>query len=241
MDCELQTLLPGSNNTYVIPLIPANPGEQTVNVQLMRVSHDGGEPASNSLDFILWANCDKQVDFYQVTPSGEAGVTRHPQGAGEVSVVSFSLTGNNVTPYFRIKNPQFIISGSTPLTTVEIEPLISGFTCQMCSDTGRNNDCSVQENSRPVPSSRPEPGRLLVSPNPSVHSFQVQYTLSTDSPVSLLLLDLSGKPVRTIQSAEALPAGSYSTSVHITDLPPGLYTLMLQTAGGRQAVKVVKQ
>lgn len=77
-----------------------------------------------------------------------------------------------------------------------------------------------------------------VYPNPVTNTLTVQYQLDEDSPVSITVLDLTGRTVlcqpETLQSA-----GINHTLLDFTSLPAGIYMCQIRTKRGVETVKVV--
>lgn len=80
---------------------------------------------------------------------------------------------------------------------------------------------------------------LKVSPNPFSDGFSVDYSLETESPVTLALFDYTGRQVKTMQ-LPSLDAGNFSTSIYTNDLPAGIYQLSFQTNQVRRMTTLVK-
>ncbi len=67
-------------------------------------------------------------------------------------------------------------------------------------------------------------------PNPFATATQLEYTLKSRATVSLVLFDVMGRPVRTLD-AGVRDAGAYPVSVDATGLPAGLYYYELRANG----------
>lgn len=79
-----------------------------------------------------------------------------------------------------------------------------------------------------------------VYPNPVANTLTVQYQLDKESPVSITVLDLTGRTV--LSQPEALQsAGINHTSLDFTSLPIGMYLCQIRTAKGVETIKVVRQ
>ena len=77
-----------------------------------------------------------------------------------------------------------------------------------------------------------------VYPNPVANTLTVQYQLDEDSPVSITVLDLTGRTV--LCQPEALQsAGINHTLLDFTSLPAGIYMCQIRTKRGVETVKVV--
>ena len=96
----------------------------------------------------------------------------------------------------------------------------------------------------PVP---PAPGASLAAlhveayPNPLSGYATLRLLLPEEGAVSASLSDLQGRPLRQVLPAGYLPAGEHLFDLPAHDLPPGMYLLTVQTAQGRQSIKLVKR
>ena len=79
-----------------------------------------------------------------------------------------------------------------------------------------------------------------VYPNPVANTLTVQYRLDEDSPVSITVLDLTGRTV-LCQSEALQSAGINHSTLDFTPLPAGIYMCQIRTAKGVETVKVVRQ
>ncbi len=70
---------------------------------------------------------------------------------------------------------------------------------------------------------------VSVTPNPSTEAVSVEYEVVEEAPVSIVLYNLLGQPVRTILSGSQ-KAGEYTVEATTSDLPTGMYYLHF-TAG----------
>lgn len=79
-----------------------------------------------------------------------------------------------------------------------------------------------------------------VYPNPVENIATVQYRLDEDAPVSITVLDLTGRTV--LFQPEALQsAGINHATIDLTALPAGIYMCQIRTKKGVETVKVVRQ
>lgn len=79
---------------------------------------------------------------------------------------------------------------------------------------------------------------VSVSPNPSNGELLLSYELETILPVKIDLFDMSGKRMKTLAQQPKQYPGKYNVSYDITDLPNGIYTVMI-SAGDRKASKKI--
>ncbi len=66
-----------------------------------------------------------------------------------------------------------------------------------------------------------------VFPNPVSTKAVVTYTLDKDAAISIDLLDITGKKVKTLENGRSLLKGSYQTELNREGLPPGIYVLRI--------------
>lgn len=78
---------------------------------------------------------------------------------------------------------------------------------------------------------------LSLFPNPTHDISWLNFALNTPGQVSVVLYDLTGKPMRTVFEGE-MQTGNYLMEVDVRELPQGIYLLKIQTPQGRQAVKI---
>lgn len=82
---------------------------------------------------------------------------------------------------------------------------------------------------------------MLMHPNPVSDFTMLDYTIEEEGSLSLRLLDLHGREVRTIFSNEERPAGEHRETLDLSDLSAGSYVLVLSSAVGGVSVKVLKE
>ncbi len=70
---------------------------------------------------------------------------------------------------------------------------------------------------------------LSATPNPFSNRTRISYALPKDGNVSLVLADITGRPVRTLVNGHK-PAGRYSLTLNLGELPAGVYFCTLKTA-----------
>ena len=82
---------------------------------------------------------------------------------------------------------------------------------------------------------------ISVSPNPASNVFNIMYELPTDQTATIELFNMTGQKIADIIANEAQSKGHYMTPYNSSDLPSGLYLVVLNTEQGRQVQKIVKQ
>jgi hypothetical protein len=81
---------------------------------------------------------------------------------------------------------------------------------------------------------------VVVYPNPAEDNATVTYTLTTESNVSIVVRDLSGKVVFTTESG-LVGAGTYNTTIDMTAFAQGMYTVTLTANGAQTTQKLIKK
>lgn len=78
-------------------------------------------------------------------------------------------------------------------------------------------------------------------PNPA-HAFTtLQFNIPTNADARIQIYDISGKVVQQVLTAPTLVAGIHQIDVNLADIPPGVYTCTLISAGGTSSVHLVVQ
>ena len=79
---------------------------------------------------------------------------------------------------------------------------------------------------------------LRVYPNPTAETLTVDFTLTASGPVSLVLTNLTGQPLRQT-SETGLASGNHSKVINVHGLSAGRYTITVQTTAGSESRVVV--
>ncbi len=82
-------------------------------------------------------------------------------------------------------------------------------------------------------------GALNISPNPLESTAQIQYILHQSTPVTLTILDLSGRKMITPVN-EVQQQGKQGVIFNTVRLKPGIYFCVLKTSEGLQTKKIIK-
>jgi hypothetical protein len=83
------------------------------------------------------------------------------------------------------------------------------------------------------------PVRLF--PNPTDANATLAYDLVEQTTLSIALLDLNGRLLRTLQTKTTQQAGAHQANIEVSDLAAGVYLLQIQTDKGVQTHKLVRQ
>lgn len=81
---------------------------------------------------------------------------------------------------------------------------------------------------------------VVVYPNPANDNATVTYTLTSESNVSIVVRDLSGKVVYTTESG-LIGAGTYNTNIDLNAFAQGMYTVTLTANGAQTTQKLIKK
>lgn len=79
---------------------------------------------------------------------------------------------------------------------------------------------------------------LNLFPNPATDNVQVNYTLSSESMVTINLYDVTGKLVATVSKGEQ-PQGRHFAHINTSDLAKGFYTVNVVTSFGASTSKLI--
>ena len=82
--------------------------------------------------------------------------------------------------------------------------------------------------------------KIIVYPNPIVSDATFSYTLQEDSVISISIVDMMGRVVKTIRSNELQSAGEHNQNVTVGELSSGNYLLVFTSPKGAQSVKLIK-
>lgn len=78
---------------------------------------------------------------------------------------------------------------------------------------------------------------IAVFPNPASSSVMIRYTLPAESTVSIELVDLLGRPVKTMADGKQLLPGRYEQPESLSGISPGLYFIKIRINGTEQITK----
>ncbi len=81
---------------------------------------------------------------------------------------------------------------------------------------------------------------LSVSPNPFSNTFEYEYGVEKDEPVTVNLFALNGRIVKTLKNAENHHTGNYSDAVVASNLDTGVYILLVTTSESDKTRKLIK-
>lgn len=85
------------------------------------------------------------------------------------------------------------------------------------------------------------PFSVQIYPNPTNDYATLHLTLPEDGEAAALLMDPRGQVAKQVFPRRDLPAGEHLFDLDMSDLPPGMYLLSVQTGQGKLSVRVVKQ
>lgn len=172
--------------------------------------------------------------------------------ASAVSPVQL-IAGNEIVidPTVTLSPNLELIAGSFPITCGTANPpqtpeqlhtwcQSNHYKANQLSSLGRQYLANVQahDSLRHLP--MPPTFSLTAQPNPFDEHLTLRYELPEAGQVSLLLLDLMGRPVTQVQQTQEMPSGPQEVVVDTRGLAAGMYHAVLQAGKRRQSVKVVK-
>jgi uncharacterized repeat protein (TIGR01451 family) len=155
-------------------------------------------------------------------------------GSGIGAVLDCAGTSiNYIPPPFQTPLPTRVQTASPTPTETPVDTLT--FTPTLTTTPGSGGDmlaARVGRDERPAVINLLPPGKVLASfPNPVLDSATAVFRLDEDSKVGLILVDLSGQPVKGLQLGN-LGKGEHQAALGINGLAPGIYYLVLQTDSG---------
>ena len=80
---------------------------------------------------------------------------------------------------------------------------------------------------------------FTIIPNPVQSTAIIKYNLSHESPVSMKILDISGREIKTLVN-EVQYQGEQNMVFNTNGLKPGIYLIVLKTSIGMQTMKLIK-
>jgi uncharacterized delta-60 repeat protein len=92
-----------------------------------------------------------------------------------------------------------------------------------------------------APNQSTSAGRLGIRPNPAGEKAIVEYDLTEQGRVTIELLDINGRRVRSPIDGGARSPGSNQELIDLRALEPGVYTLSLRTSSGRSSARLLKE
>jgi hypothetical protein len=92
-----------------------------------------------------------------------------------------------------------------------------------------------------VPESSEEPTefKAIVFPNPAVESTTLELQFPEKESTEINLFDLSGKLIREIHSGK-ISRGTFQKEIDLSNLPAGIYLVVIQSKKFQEAVRIVK-
>ncbi len=80
---------------------------------------------------------------------------------------------------------------------------------------------------------------VVVAPNPAIDRVKIGFTLAEGTPVNLRLFNNSGQLMRSWAENQFHLPGLHTKELDLSNLPNGVYSLVLETQHKRQAQQVV--
>lgn len=120
-----------------------------------------------------------------------------------------SVYASALQDWFGVNNPESILQYEFPILPIFVAP-----------SSGIHN--VVNDNASVV----------SLYPNPVQQSATIRFDLAVASRVSIVILDVNGRPLRTVVSNNFYPAGRHEITLDRGNLPSGQYFYQLRTDGG---------
>ncbi len=139
----------------------------------------------------------------------------------EVFYVEDELEEVQITP-LGSRSEEIIMGAYYTITTIKREFL-------------EQTTIELDENGNPYPTEF----KAFAFPNPAVESTTMEIQVPQKEQALVQLVDLSGKLIREVYAGE-LPRGTFRQAVDLTDLPSGLYLIVIRSKDFRETVRVVK-
>jgi hypothetical protein len=81
--------------------------------------------------------------------------------------------------------------------------------------------------------------RVNVYPNPASETLTIKFDLNKTSDFQVVIYNMIGQQVKTLQSAENFESGSYDQSFGISDLREGIYLVKIKSASLTKTIKLI--
>ena len=131
--------------------------------------------------------------------------------------------------------PEYPLTCNNPLPPASA-PDIATF-CNSSKYKSSNRDASrlqvVEQQSPTIP--------LTAHPNPFTDELQIRYELAEEAEVSIVLINMMGRPVREVQPMSHRKPGPHELQLDLSEVASGMYTIVMQAGSARQTLKVIKR
>jgi hypothetical protein len=247
-------------STLTLPMMQTN--SNAIQYRLVKITSPAGSKGGTivyTTIFAIWADCNRKVHVVTMETTNLQAVdltllvpSTVNYGAGD---------GGGGATHVSISNP--VTSGTNMI--VDISTISNTYTKVMTAlATGTQSDyCFIggdglvinddQEWTAEAQSIRPERGgnapadrslatatELQITPNPFEEQIRLNFQLSAAGPVSVTLLDATGRAMRHLEIS-AMEAGVQQLILPTESLPKGMYFIALQTEAGRETKTLIKQ
>ena len=101
--------------------------------------------------------------------------------------------------------------------------------------------CGSNERAADVFDRQIENADFEIYPNPASQSTRINLNLSDDRTISICLLDLSGRKIKSVLNQDHLGAGNHAIDVNCSDLPSGIYQCVMMINNNPSHVKLIIQ
>ncbi|MFM9949888.1 MAG: T9SS type A sorting domain-containing protein [Saprospiraceae bacterium] len=160
--------------------------------------------------------------------------------APNIEVLNESIIGSDI----------WLHNDFVPFACEPLQPYQGSLQAFCTSNAYQGNISSVQSDDEALAlrSSPPEttaamelPFSMQVYPNPTNDYATLHLTVPEDGEAAAFLMDPRGQVAKQVFPRRYLPAGEHLFDLDMSDLPPGMYLLSVQTGQGKHSMRVVKQ
>lgn len=242
------------NNMYPISLSTNASMPDILDVKHYKVTYN-----AYFVEFIIWADCENKIRYQEIAKSK---LTRLPGASGPTSSIYYSMSMNSImTEFFSITEGS--CSGNGCSATMKLKPgcqveegdgTIENTKATCGGGNGNSNQhlkgiSNTHNYSSGEFASENRPGEkervvfekaIQVTPNPFSDQFTVQFFAAGKNKASLTLIDATGHTIRTIHLDLDEDSSERRIDVFTSDLPDGIYFLMLQTNEKSETTRLIK-
>lgn len=245
----------GYNANQIVTIALPGPGISGNDAPIGHVKLNAGD-GSAGLDFLIFAASGLKPELAEKDRNGLARDpgTSNLQG---VSQVLYTYSGSQ-SPFLSIYNPASqYVTPQTAFVTMQFKVSMRFSICGVSYVLGggdglvghipdlnapQTNQIQSSINDRNALSDDSAPLQSIqLTPNPTGDRTMLSFSVAQTGPVQLAVYNTMGALVALpVELPEILEKGNYQVEIPSAQLPTGMYFLTLQSAGGRQTVRLVK-
>lgn len=258
----------GNSNEISLHLSDANNSTMDVEVTRAKVKFTDSQSVLHFAELLLWSQCSDslksavRVMYWNTStwPSTISYVENHLGGNpnNPITSITFRISG---APFFTLYHPFFSNgeNGGPHNLDIKIRNDRHELIFLDLANSEEDNPCFIP----PQPMGGNTPSKddslnhptlssdrstnseqselsMLISPNPFLDGFNMNFTLEKESPVNILMYDPMGRLVRNI-NFNTLTPGQHSIFIAADNLPTTIYSVAIQSNAGRAVSTVLKQ